>query len=274
MLFINEDNEFAISTELDEGVTLTLVLDDYNQNVLRKLMHLLINGNIKKLNKFVKKYKLEMNHNEAMYIFLYAMDKAKFDNLMWFADFSNFDLQKFCQYYQGDHVAVDDSFISDLIEAYIDFEPNFSVMISNLKKIGFNLNQRYEDDFIILHYVASLHMEDSKLHQDLVRALLDNGADPNIKNDDNESVLQYAANAEIANYLIQQPEYNPVYKYTKKTRTVVIDPANFSIPSIYEYCLKHGGVDVAISRIESGLLANVVSEVCNSKVNNPAPRRI
>lgn len=273
MLYI-EDKTFKKYIGSHQDMMLMVALDDDRQILYRKLMHLLVNGNPEQLKRFVKKCKFEMSEDDAYDLFICALDKAKFDNLMWLANYANFDLKSFLNNFYNNHQQVDHSFISGLILGYKDFEPNFSVMMSNLKNIGFNLNRQYEKGFTILHFAANIYFEDKKLQQDLIRALLDNGADPNVRNKDGDSSLKYAVNEEIANYLVQQAECNPRYKYSKKNKTVVIDPKEFTYPDIYAYCLKHGGVDVAISRIESGLLANVVSEVCNSKVNNPAPRRI
>ena len=273
MLYI-EDKTFKKHIGSHQGMILMMALDDDRQILYRKLMRLLVNGNPKQLKKFVKNRKFEISEDDAYDLFICALDKAKFDNLMWFANYANFDLKSFLNNFDNHHHQVDNSFISGLILGYKDFEPNFSVMMSNLKNIGFNLNRQYEKGFNILHFAANIYFEDKKLQQELIRALLDNGADPNVRNKDGESALKYAVSKEIANYLVQQAECNPRYKYSKKNKTVVIDPKEFTYPDIYAYCLEHGGVEVAISRIERELIANTIPVARNSSMNNPAPRRI
>lgn len=273
-MILIQNKKFARLTSEDEFLRVTEDLDNHCQILYRKLMRLLVNGSPDQLKKFAKKHQLKIDIEDAFDLFALAMDKAKFENLMWFANFINLNLERFLKLYQGSHIDINNSFLSYLILSYADFEPNYYVMMNNLKNIGFNLNQKYEHGFTILHYAVRLNVPDINFHQDLVKGLLDNGADPNIQNDYKETVLKYANNEEIANYLIQQPECNPAFGYSKNNKSAVIKATEFKNKRIHAYCLQHGGMDVAISRIESGLLANVVSGVCNSKVNNPAPRRI
>ncbi len=273
MLFI-QNKKFARLTTEDQFLRVTEDLDNHYQILYHKLMRLLVNGSPDQLKKFAKKHKLKIDIDDAFDLFALAMDKSKFDNLMWFANFLNLNLEAFLKLYQGSHIDINNSFLSYLILSYADFEPNYYVMMNNLKSIGFNLNQKYEHGFTILHYAVRLNVPDINLHQDLVKGLLDNGANPNIQNDYKETVLKYANNEEIANYLIQQPECNPAFRYSKNSKSVVIKATEFKNRETYAYCLKHGGMEVAISRIERELIANTIPVARNSTMNNPAASRI
>lgn len=273
MLFI-EHGKFTRLTAEDQVLRITTNLNDYQQVTYSKFMHLMVNGSTDQLKKFAKKNFVKIDIDDAFDLFSLAMDKAKFDNLVWFAGFIKLDVKAFIKHYQGSHIATNQSFLSHLILSYADFEPNYYLMMKNLKKIGFNLNQRYKNGFTIFHYAVDLYVPESELQQDLVRSLLDNGADPNIKNDYNEAALKYAKNDEIANYLIQQPECKPEFRYSKNNKSVVIKATEFKNGEAYEYCLKHGGMEVAINRIESQLIADVIAPKLNTKLNEPAPLRI
>jgi hypothetical protein len=247
------------------------VLDNYTQNRLPNLIYLLAHGNPERLNKFVKTHDLFIGDLLGKYIYCYVIDKADYANLMWLANFAGISLKS---NNQDSDDAVQYSFVSTVIRKQMPYQPNYPLMIRNLKKIGFNLNQQYEKGSTILHYAAWLDVPDNKLHQDLLRALLDNGADPNIKNDYNQAALKYANNEEIANYLIQQPECKPAFKHSKNNKSVEIKATEFKNRETYAYCLQHGGVESAISRIERELIANTIPVARNSSMNNPAPRRI
>jgi hypothetical protein len=274
MLFINKKNQFAMSLQGDEDINKMEVFDDEAQHLLASLMNVLIHGNLTQLNQFARDNPIEIDSTFRLYLFIYAMDKVKFENLMWLGNFLDIDLVNAYKADENSNTSIEEALIPNLIGASFVYKPDYSVMISNLKDMGFNLNQQYMDGFTLLHFVSSYNGADRKVEQSAIRALLDNGADPNVKNAYGKSSLACASNGEIANYLVQQDECNPVFKYTKTNKSVAISSTEFKNKRIYAYCLEHGGVDVAISRIESGLLANLVSEVCNSKVNNPAPRRI
>lgn len=273
MLFINKNNQFAMSMQRDEGIMMQ-VLDDVDQHFLAALMHVLMHGNQKKLKKFAKNYNIRLDSTFARYLYIYAMDKVKFENLIWLGNFLGFHLVNWCKIRGHLNWAVENALIPSLIGTSFVYEPDYAVMISNLKKLGANLNHQYKDGFTLLHFVSHFSGPDIKSQQSAIRAILDNGADPNLKNANGQSSLACARNGEIANYLIQQPECKPAFKYTKTSKSVAISSTEFKNKQIYKYCLEHGGVEVAISRIERELIANTIPVAPNSSMNNPAPRRI
>lgn len=274
MIFINKNNQFAMSLQKNEDINTMEVFDDYVQQFLTALMIVLMHGDLKKLKKFAKKNPVVMSRKFAALLFVYAMDKVKLGNLMWLDNYLGVYFVDYCDLRTASITSVEDAFIPNLIGASFIYKPDYALMISNLKNMGINLNQQYMDGFTLLHFLSTFHGSAREAHKDAIRALLDNGADPNIKNAYNETALKYADNEEIANYLIQQDECKPAFKYTKTNKSVAISSTEFRNKQIYQFCLQHGGVESAISRIERELIANTIPVARNSSMNNPAPRRI
>lgn len=274
MLLTNIHNEFAILEWTSANSATLETFDDATQDFLTTLMNELAHGNPKKLNKLAKKYGLQIPSESAILLFCYALDKSNLTNLTWLANFAKLDLTKLCESNtaQSSSISIENSFIPTLITSHLFYRHTSSVMINNLMSFGFNLNQQYLDGYTIFHYVTSLNSSHKQGHLNLVRALLDNGADPNIMNARGQSALKCAADGEIANYLVKQHECMPGYK--NRGDSVAINRTAFKNNAIYEYCLQYGGIAEAISRIERKALGNMIPVKLTSIVNKPFSRRL
>ena len=97
-------------------------------------------------------------------------------------------------------------------------------------------------------------------------------ANPDLYSDHGISALMLTDNAVVANYLLQQPEFNPEYKIVGKTVSLDID--TFHDETIYNFCLMNGGIAAAISRIEKQLLANSVIDTIAKKANKTFTKKV
>jgi|APLak6261670063_1056076.scaffolds.fasta_scaffold01601_2 hypothetical protein len=161
-------------------------------------------------------------------------------------------------------VHIEATLIADLLSADEDLQDKVFVAIKNLVHLGLDCNQIFSDNFTIFNFLVSGNWSDSHIINSRVRLLLDLGADPNLCSYNGMSALMLIHDAEVANYLLQQPEYKP--KYKSVGNTVCLDKKDFSNEGIYNYCLKNGGVDAAISRIEQQLLMKSTTPSKTKKV--------
>ncbi len=274
MILTNIDNKFAIFSLQGVNSATWEIFDDATQDFLTTLMNGLMHENPNKFNKLAKKYESQLSSELAELLFGYALDKSNLTNLIWLANYAKLDLTNLCKSNtaQRSSISIENSFIPSFIVSHLQHSHNSSVRINNLMSFGFNLNQQYLDGYTIFHYVTNLLSLNEQAHLDLVRALLGNGADPNIRNTLGQSALKCAAKGKIANYLVKQPECMPGYK--NRGNSVAINKSAFKNKAIYEYCLQHGGIAEAISRIERKELANMIPVKLTSIVNKPFSRRL
>ena len=251
-----------------------IFFNDEQRISINKLLDLLINASPLRLMLFAKQMEVVLRKDLGIDIFRYILAESNPHNLFWFADFAKIDLNKLlnkCDSTVCSNTPIEESFFITLMENTCA-SSDLSAVLSNLNKLGFNLNQQYMGGFTLLHFIANSRNYESTNQQRTLRALLDNGADLNIENATGETVLKYCKNMEMANYLIQQPECIIDYKNTN--HSVAIKKSTFKSPRIYNYCFEHGGIQVAISNIERKLLASVTSSGLTSKSIKPASFRI
>jgi hypothetical protein len=240
---------------------------------LHKVMQ---NGSIKDLKNYIAKTDIELcpkPYGRAQLVALVSTSKP--DNFKWFCKEAEIDMETELSIGSSSSISnthVELTLIADLLSEGDDNHQNSMLGINKIVELGLNCNQRFSDGFTILHFLVSGNWASDEVINEKLRLLLDLGADPDLYSDDGISALMLTDNAVVANYLLQQPEFNPEYKIVGKTVSLDID--FFHDETVYNFCLLNGGIAAAISRIEKQLLANSVIDNIAKKANKAFTKKV
>lgn len=238
-----------------------------------KLMH---NGNTQDLENYLLVTDIELSPAA------YGRDKliplvsiAKPDNFKWLCEKANIDMDAELSIERAGLIAntnIEYTLIADLLSEDGSNVSDAMFGIRNIIDLGLNCNQRFSGGFTILHFLVSGNWASDEVINEKLRLLLDLGANPDLCSDHGISALMLTDNAVVANFLLQQTEFNPEYKIVGKTVSLDID--SFHDETIYNFCLVNGGITAAISRIEKQLLANSVIDTIAKKANKTFTKKV
>lgn len=234
------------------------------------------NGSVKDLKNYIITTDIELcpkSYGRAQLVALVSTSKP--DNFKWFCKEAKIDMETELSIGSSSSISnthVELTLIADLLNEGDDNHENSMLGIKKMVELGFNCNQRFSGGFTILHFLVSGNWASDEAINERVRLLLDLGANPNLYADHDISALMLTDNAVVANYLLQQPEFNPEYTIVGQTVSLVID--RFYDQTIYNFCLMNGGVAAAISRIEKQLLAKSVIDTIAQKANKAFTKKV
>ena len=274
MIFKLDDNFVRLTSTGKSNIEIQYFGEE-EATALETLINLLKIGTPKKLNKFVIECGMAFNTELTIDLFHNVLDESNPLNLIWLSDFGKINLNRFLNIMPTSlnvKIPVKETFCNRLFIDNINSQ-NCPAILNNLTKLGVDLNRQFMDGSTVLHHAAASNTIEKKDHQFILRTLLDGGANPNIEDNKGQSALRCIEREEVANYLVQQSECKP--RFTNKYNSISINKSAFKYPHIYQYCIQHGGIGVAISSIEREILSSETNFAINAtKANKPVSLRI